>query len=265
LFAENFASQQAGGVGIYEDHYELDSLNSMLTNVTFTGNNNVALLCYRDGLKLTNNIFWNNAGPAQVLHTILSSDSDTLWVQNSDIQDGIDGFSLNGPVTMIWPDGNINQDPLFMLSGDHPYSLEDGSPCIDSGTPDTTGLLLPYNDITGNTRVWDGDGDGTHIIDMGPYEYGAPVEVSEAVNPDDGIQVYPNPARDYIFIRNKENTSNQRVSILNTMGQEIFSSIIPDGQESYKIDLNEFPEGLYSIFITTGGRNISSKKVLFIR
>jgi predicted outer membrane repeat protein len=265
LFADNFASQQAGGVGIYEDHYELDSLNSLLTNVTFTGNNNVALLCYRDGLKLTNNIFWDNAGPAQVLHTILSSDSDTLWVQNSDIQDGIDGFYLNGPVTMIWPEGNIDQDPLFMLSGDHPYCLEDGSPCVDAGTQDTTGLLLPYNDITGNTRVWDGDGNGTHIIDMGPYEYGAPVEVTEPVISDDGIRVYPNPAREYFFIQNRENTSEQHVSMLNNLGQEVFSTIIPGGQESFKINLDHIPEGLYSVFITTGGRKIYSNKVLVVR
>jgi len=52
--------------------------------------------------------------------------------------------------------------------------LTENSPCIDAGTPDTTGLNLPPWDILGNQRIWDGDGDEIAIIDMGAYEYGAP-------------------------------------------------------------------------------------------
>lgn len=269
LFANNFVSQQAGGVGIYEDHYELDSLNSILTNVTFTENNNVALLCYRDGLKLTNNIFWNNTGQAQVLYTIKSSDNDTLWVQHSDIQDGEDGIFLNGPVTMIWPEGNIDQDPLFILSGDHPYSLEDGSPCIDAGTPDTTGLYLPYNDLIGNTRVWDGDGDGVQIIDMGPYEYGAPVIIDEGEIPgnhlSEQVKVFPNPADGYLMLTDEKIHTNRSVKIINTLGVVERGLIIPEGQDNIMVNIKSLSQGLYILLFSDQEKVYEVEKVLVVR
>ena len=269
LFANNFASQQAGGVGIYNDHYELDSLNSMLTNVTFTGNNNVALLCYRDGLKLTNNIFWSNIGPAQIQYTLNSSDIDTLWVVNSNIQGSIEGFSLNGPVNIKWPPGNINEDPLFILTGDHPYSLEDGSPCIDAGTPDTTGLYLPYNDLIGNTRVWDGDGDGVHIIDMGPYEYGAPVSITEGEVPNGHLseqaKVFPNPAAGYIMLIDERIHTSRTVKIINVLGVVERTLIIPEGQDKIMVNTEPLNQGMYLLLFSDQEKVYEVEKVMVLK
>ncbi len=43
--------------------------------------------------------------------------------------------------------------------------MSTGSPCIDAGTIDTTGLHLPEYDLAGNTRIYNG------IIDIGAYEW----------------------------------------------------------------------------------------------
>ncbi|MCK4312034.1 MAG: T9SS type A sorting domain-containing protein, partial [Candidatus Cloacimonetes bacterium] len=43
---------------------------------------------------------------------------------------------------------------------------------IDAGF-DTTGYYCPF-DMDYNHRVWDGDNNGTDIIDIGPYEYNSP-------------------------------------------------------------------------------------------
>ena len=66
---------------------------------------------------------------------------------------------------------NIFEDPLFVEIGDHPYSLQELSPCIDAGSPDTTNLNLPEFDFMGNDRIVDGRGDGFTFIDMGAYEF----------------------------------------------------------------------------------------------
>jgi hypothetical protein len=58
----------------------------------------------------------------------------------------------------------IDRDPLFFNAPEGDYSLSVFSPCIDSGTPDTTGLSLPENDLAGNMRIF---GSG---VDMGAYE-----------------------------------------------------------------------------------------------
>ena len=69
--------------------------------------------------------------------------------------------------------GNITDDPLLIdpLNGD--YHLSELSPCIDTGTEDTTGLELPVYDLDFFHRIWDGDNNGISIIDMGCYEFGS--------------------------------------------------------------------------------------------
>ncbi|MBL7149963.1 MAG: right-handed parallel beta-helix repeat-containing protein [Candidatus Cloacimonetes bacterium] len=77
------------------------------------------------------------------------------------------------PSNFIDLGGNITDDPLLIdpLMGD--YHLSELSPCIDTGTEDTTGLFLPAYDLDFLYRIWDGDNNGIPIIDMGCYEFGS--------------------------------------------------------------------------------------------
>lgn len=89
-------------------------------------------------------------------------------------------------------DGGNNifgENPLFIdeIIGD--FSLTNNSPCIDAGTPDTTGLNLPENDLSGKPRIYNG------IVDMGAYEWQG-YDVDKPHNPSTvtGLyQNYPNP------------------------------------------------------------------------
>ncbi|MCD4819294.1 MAG: T9SS type A sorting domain-containing protein [Candidatus Cloacimonetes bacterium] len=71
----------------------------------------------------------------------------------------------------IWVD-SLQAQMLFedITNGD--FHLVEGCLAIDAGF-DTTGYYYPF-DMSYNTRIWDGDNDGTAIIDIGPYEFGAP-------------------------------------------------------------------------------------------
>ena len=74
------------------------------------------------------------------------------------------------------------------------WTLLETSPCINAGTPDTTGLYIPDTDIAGNPRIFGGR------IDMGAYENQTVwVKVNNAPLADK-IKVYPNPGNDRIFI-----------------------------------------------------------------
>lgn len=79
-------------------------------------------------------------------------------------------------------DGNIDADPLFVGSGDHPYSIGAGSPCIDAGNGD----VAPATDYIGNARYDDpavaNTGTGTPAYsDIGAYEYqGSPTSGGNA-------------------------------------------------------------------------------------
>jgi 6-phosphogluconolactonase (cycloisomerase 2 family) len=74
--------------------------------------------------------------------------------------------------------GNINSDPCFVYADANNYHLDPNSACIDRGDP----CFADYNetDIEGETRLFDGDGNGIDRIDMGADEfYWSPADFNE--------------------------------------------------------------------------------------
>ena len=64
--------------------------------------------------------------------------------------------------------GNIESDPLFVDEVGLDFSLSDTSPCIDAGDNQWN---TESEDLLGNPRITDGDGDSVDTIDMGCYEF----------------------------------------------------------------------------------------------
>jgi predicted outer membrane repeat protein len=120
-------------------------------------------------------IFCSNGSEIILRNSIFSENTDAIHFLGYNAENYVTSSwsDVHGPIvtnsngSFIWGEGSINEDPLFEGIGDHPYALSLGSPCIDAGNPDTTGLSLPQWDVIGNQRIWDGDGNGTEIIDMG--------------------------------------------------------------------------------------------------
>ncbi len=148
LICSNHTPNGAGGA--------INSVSSspLFTNVTITGNaatgtgqGGGALYNYNSTPQFKNCILWNNLPTEIVVY------SGSVNAQYSDITGSYPGT------------GNINSDPLFgsVTFGD--FSISEGSPCIDAGNPDTTGMLLPLFDYAGNIRIVN------DIVDMGAYEY----------------------------------------------------------------------------------------------
>ncbi|MCK4339330.1 MAG: T9SS type A sorting domain-containing protein, partial [Candidatus Cloacimonetes bacterium] len=71
----------------------------------------------------------------------------------------------------IWVD-TLSADSLFVDWQNGDFHLIEGSLAIDAGF-DTTNYYCPF-DMDYNVRIWDGDSNGTPIIDIGPYEFASP-------------------------------------------------------------------------------------------
>jgi len=174
--------------GIYNDGNALPTMT--ITNNIITGNsyygiynpsnfsptitNNIIIANDYSGIynasysspMITNNIISGNKWYG--IHSLGSSPQ----IENNNVVDNAFGSYLNCSPGA----GEISVDPMFVDPGNGDYHLQEGSPCIDSGTNDVLGL--PETDAEGKPRIVDGDGNGVETVDMGAFEY--QVEVAKA-------------------------------------------------------------------------------------
>ena len=144
-------SEEYTGAGVYCRNSSPHIINSTIAD------NDYGVMGVDDAHpNILNTIIWNNPdGNFGNLTTNFSS-YPTYGVSYS---------LLQGNPGNIGSTNIVNTDPLFVTTGDHPYNLQEGSPCIDGGKADTTGLGLPDYDIAGNARLYQNG-----RIDIGAYE-----------------------------------------------------------------------------------------------
>ena len=124
-----YANTANQGGGIYSYH----NTNPILSNVTITNNTaeQGGSIYSEEGTSVNvfNTVLWNNV-PQEIF---LSGESDTITFAYSDVQGGQDSIVTNDNGTVIWGEGNIDVDPMFLDYENSDYHLADWSPCIGSG------------------------------------------------------------------------------------------------------------------------------------
>lgn len=208
-----------------------------------------------------NSIFWGNSVD-QIALIDYETKGGELSIDYCDVENGIGSISVSENSLLDPGMENMAVDPKLLLDGTYPCQLDILSPCIDAGTPDINGLNLPYNDLMGNIRVYDGDSIATAIIDLGPYEYGSLVAVPEYNSVDLKIQVYPNPFTNLVTLSyNLKHPGSVHFSVYNRIGQLIYgrSEYQQHGSQQLQWDAKSQPEGLYFFTLTVGGQVATGK------
>jgi len=289
---ENIAYE---GAGIYSTNHS----NVQLKSVLMSGNTAVdmggAIYCVGSDLTITNatvtdnkgssggaifgtgcntitminSIFWNDL-PQEIYYKPLVNlaGPKIITVRWTDVEGGPQAMVTNSWVTVNWLEGAIDVDPDFTGSGEHPYSLTWSSPCKDAGTPDTTGLSLPPDDIVGNLRLWDGDWNGIATIDMGAYEYGSvPVGTKEPVVTDSFLKLFcfPNPYRESTKFEYLLSTPcHVTLTILNQHGQDVVvlvNEFQHAGRHRATWNTGNLPSGIYNCLLKSENQIISRRTI----
>ena len=265
LICRNYGLNGAGG-GLYcyaskpkftnvtiADNQALDGGGMYLREASYTTGTSVLI---------TNSILWDNEPSEVTIHS--PAFEDTISLSYCNIKGGEEGININTGGVVNWLEGNIEYKPVFQETGEHPYALSFISPCIDRGTTDTSGLNLAPFDIIGNIRIWDGDQNGSAIIDMGAYEFGAPIWVgmqenlSEICNSELIQNVFPNPSDGLVNIEYElPEASTVSIQILNSFGEVLEKSTLGKQQGMHMFTWNGsgYPGGIYYCIITQAGQS----------
>ncbi len=216
MIVDNYGDICSGISSIYsgEDIYVINS--------TIVDNDNCSegtiRLVYNSHITLINTILRNEPATEIWFHPMYDPNSATIEYCN--IEGGSLAVAINNNGTLNWGEGNIDEDPMFVGGDPFSYELLSGSPCIDAGTPDTTGLNLPSTDLAGNPRIYNGR------IDIGAYEW----QGNAVDEPDTSFihklylfQNTPNPftnETEILFITTDyERVKDYTLSIYNVKGQ----------------------------------------------
>lgn len=239
------------------------NLTTTITNCTF-GNNldrgttassqygTLALSRRTDGSSthnatINNSIFYYNdqgvSGATGVsINPGHTSFPNTVFVNNSISEDSF--------TNLTFLTNTSGSDPLFTDPNNNDFTLQSGSPAIDSG--DNTKIPAgTTTDILFNQRIYN------TTVDMGVYEFGAPSTLSTdefLVNQKD-IILYPNPASNTINIQS--NTIINKIEIHNTIGQKIMESQTTNG-----IDISSLKKGMYLIKIIAANKREEVKRFI---
>ncbi|MEA3360338.1 MAG: MopE-related protein [Thermodesulfobacteriota bacterium] len=152
ILSDNSASW---GSGIFNDNSSPTIINCTLSKNSATS--------YGGGIRnkntstpaITNSILWNNTAPDGP--EIYNDDTSNPIINYCNIQGGYAGQE------------NINANPLFVDPSNNDFHIQATSPCIDKGNNSAAGI--PNTDFDGNSRIVDGDNDGTATVDIGADEY----------------------------------------------------------------------------------------------
>ena len=108
-------------------------------------------------------------------------------------------------------------------------------------------------------------GDSAATVVTGFYKATAedPSAVKQAKG-NENISIYPNPAKDYILIKNLPLNEFSTVEVFNIFGRKMLSFSQPPSVESiaHKFDLSALSKGIYMIRVFDGEMNVIYTKSL---
>ncbi|MGH7150068.1 MAG: NosD domain-containing protein, partial [Planctomycetota bacterium] len=171
LFVGNTANNGGGGIafsGVPAAGSTLVANNTVVGNSCPSGSSLLGLDGMPASVLIRNNIF---SGPPGQISVFAPTYTGGTSFRNNDVFGPGSTLYGGGMPSQTALNGNFSANPLFVNPSQGDYHLQASSPCIDAGL--NTIAPLPFADPDGDTRIQDGDENGSAAIDVGRDEYAA--------------------------------------------------------------------------------------------
>ena len=131
LVSGNTAILSAGGIFVHLNSSPRFNQLTVTENIGPYGGGGM-LASNNGNPEIVNSIFWGNIPDQIYLYDDSVDLPNTMTVAHSDIMGGAAGIeTTNG--TLVWLDGNLDEDPWFCDPDDDVFTLADDSPCLGTG------------------------------------------------------------------------------------------------------------------------------------
>ena len=232
-----------------ENSFLYSNSSGILSNNTIYSNGSGIITDLNSKISVANSIIWCTGEYSQSIHPFNSSTVDAEYCILSTTYSG---------------EHIIYDNPLFVNSDSGNFHLTKESPGINTGTPDTVGLLLPLIDYDGNKRIV-----GTRI-DIGCYESsvidGINGQIKQTPKNFTLFQNYPNPFNPVTIINYSiPITSWVQIKIYDALGREIKTLVNEERiAGNYKINFNAngLSNGVYFYRMQAGIFDETKKLIL---
>ncbi len=200
----------------------------LIANNLMVNNTSEGIQCLHASPSILNNTIVNSStgisfdddSHCKLINNIILNNESSFWVPpGADVTISYSCIEGDFPPNAIDGGGNIYDDPQFADTTNLDFHLLPGSPCLDAGIPDTTGLNIPLTDLDGNYRIY---GDA---IEMGPYEIlFTGNKTQDSYFDYEIVMVYPNPFTNEIFLKSdKKLSQNCSIEIYDVNGRIILA------------------------------------------
>jgi hypothetical protein len=286
----------SGGYVIRQQSTTLDIYNSLIydnsegvyvgagdyiNNNTIINNQSTGLVvyCTFDRIFITNNIVYDNGTPEDETQIFIHTNPIFIsFIRNNVISGGIENIVIDGNESAVIITEIIDMNPEFVNIQSNNYQLLETSPCIDAGNSSDIPEEFLISDLAGNVRIWDGDGNGIAVIDIGCYEYGAPVSTDDyLINHVPKYELhnnFPNPFNPSTTISfSNSEKSKVLLKIYNIKGQKVktlVKDIFESGTHSVIWEGNDDSgksvcSGVYFYQLMIDNKPVATKKCLLIK
>ncbi len=259
LFYENSSDgTNSKGGAFYINDSEVEIFNTTIANNNVSNQGGGISHLGTKTLGIYNSILWDN-----LPQDVWSIDTTKVTISYCDLSDYWAGT------------GNLSLNPDFADTTNNDYHLTEDSPCIDTGS---NFYVHSFADLDGNVRIWNGTGIGSDIVDMGCYEFGAPIyKVDEDIPEENNLTIlknFPNPFNDKTTISfYLPNSKKATIEIYNIKGQKVKILPIVSPSQSHQVSVvwdgtdqrdRKVANGIYFYVLKSGNMQVI-KKLLFMK